>query len=149
MEMKIEVALEGRVIDGPELFNISHNSYCSHPIKEVQIVLFLTFQCFFFPHLKQGLDLFIFYKEFGVFVDFTVQNLQAKPGFSKDYEVNVGLIAIIKSRGFVSAESLLFLSHMFLGNKQLVTNFLYILTSIGRLVSRLHLKNSVAAELSS
>lgn len=77
----------------------------------------------FFSHLKQGFNLFVFYKEFGVFVDFTVQNLQAKPGFSKDYEVNVGLIAIIKSRGFVSAESLLFLSHMFLGNKQFVTNF--------------------------
>lgn len=52
---------------------------------------------FFFPHLKQGFDVFVFYKELGVFIDFTVQNLQAKPDFSKECEVNVSLIAVIKS----------------------------------------------------
>lgn len=73
----------------------------------------------FSPHLKQGFDLFILEKELGVFIDFTVQTLQAKPDFFKDYEVNVSLIAIIKSRGFVSAELLLFLCYVFLGNKTL------------------------------
>jgi len=71
----------------------------------------------FFLRLKQGFSLFILEKELDVFADFTVQNLQAKPDFCKDYDVNVSLIAIIKSRGFVSAESLLFLSHVFLGSK--------------------------------
>lgn len=44
----------------------------------------LEISILFFPHLKQGFDLFILEKELGVFVDFTVQNLQAKPDFSKD-----------------------------------------------------------------
>lgn len=65
---------------------------------------------FFFPDLKQGFDLLILEKELPVFIDFIVQKLQANPHFSKDYEVNVSLVAIIKSGGLVSAESLLILN---------------------------------------
>lgn len=97
--MRIGVVLEGGVVDGPELFSsIKVIIHAGHT--EVQIVLFLKFQWLFFFYLKQGFSLFILSKEVGDFIDFTARNLQAKPVFSKESEVSVSLIAIIKAEVF-------------------------------------------------
>lgn len=80
---------------------------------------------FFFFHLEQGFSLSVLYKEIGDFVDFAMWNLQAKPVFSKESEVSVSSTAAIKAEVFFLPS--LFLSHMFLGNKLLVANVLYVL----------------------